>query len=976
MTQKEFQKICSSFVFATALAFLLMYGTSAQSQANGQIEGIVSDQNGSIVENVLITVTNLDTGAARTAASDRAGIYRFPLLPLGTYRIEAQAEKFKRFIREGVQLGTGKTATVDIRLETGEIQETVTVMADSSVVDAGKTDLGRVMSAGEVKNLPLISRNPYNFALLQTNVNGRPSPGNPFPTINANGYARRVNYLLDGGTNTQSDRAGVRLVLLSETLVGEVQLLTNGFAPEFGNTAGLVMNITTPSGTNVFRGSAGYRFSRTSFYSRPFFYDSPADLPENKSDGLTATFGGPVIRDRWQFFGGYEWNGRDDNISRLVTIRPNHRNALIAAGLDASIFPSVIPNWNTNNNYIFRSDADLNRSNRLTLRLIYTDAFSQNFSPTGGLSTLERAADADTAGHSFSIHLVSTSSSFLNEFRFQHAGRLSERTKNGFSGRGPSISVSNIANFGSPADANAINPLERNSQIQNNLTWIKGAAILKFGGGLNHIDNLKSSPVVASYVFPTIDAYIAARNGIDPYSYSSFTESFGDPRIKYRSSFWNLFAQADWKLTERLKINTGFRYDLYRIPAADPGAPFYASRSFHVDKFNLAPRLGIAYALSQGDRPLVVRGGAGLYFDTPWLNMYERALLRNGNQRFFDFRFLGNNGGTRAVTPPAPAFPNTFSGSLPIGPALPLQNIDRIAPDLDTMYSIHAHLQAEKAISPNLVVSVGYTRSGGRHIAVYRNINRKPVDYLADGRPVFDQNSRYDTRFGSIFMAEAAGVSQYDAIALQLTRRFSGGFQFHVGYTLSRAEDDAPEQNLATGAIQNLILTDPFNRRLDKGRSLAGQRHTFVAAAVVRPLIRGSSKMLSYFLNNNQIGMIARANSGEAFNIVSTLDLNNDGINGLDRPIGIKRNSGTTPPQYNIDLRYSRFAGLTDRHRLEIFGEFINLFNVNSIIAFNQVSVPTTPRGDLIGELPDFRSRNHSNSQDSRQLQLGIKFYF
>jgi hypothetical protein len=91
---------------------------------------------------------------------------------------------------------------------------------------------------------------------------------------------------------------------------------------------------------------------------------------------------------------------------------------------------------------------------------------------------------------------------------------------------------------------------------------------------------------------------------------------------------------------------------------------------------------------------------------------------------------------------------------------------------------------------------------------------------------------------------------------------------------------------------------------------------------------------------------------------------------------GIKRNSGTTPPQFNVDLRYSRFLNFTERYKLEVFGEFVNLFNTNSIVGFNNVTVTTNADGELVGGLPDFKARNQSTSQDSRQFQLGLKFIF
>ncbi|MGI9166272.1 MAG: hypothetical protein ACR2G5_07785, partial [Pyrinomonadaceae bacterium] len=373
--------------------------------------------------------------------------------------------------------------------------------------------------------------------------------------------------------------------------------------------------------------------------------------------------------------------------------------------------------------------------------------------------------------------------------------------------------------------------------------------------------------------------------------------------------------------------------------------------------------------------------GAGIYYDQPLLAMYQRALQISGGSRFFSLTFSGNNDGTTIPRPNAPAFPSTFSGTVPAGSVLPPQNIDTIAPDFENMSAIHANIQLEQAITNDLSFAVGYIHSAGRHIPVYRSINLIPIRFLADGRPVFSRLvnplTRYDRRFNNVLMVESAGVSEYNALTLQLTQRLSRGLQFSFNYTLSKAEDDAPEQNLITGNIQGLVLTDPNNRGLDRGYSFADQRHTFVMTLVASPKFNFDNKTLRYLFNHNQVGIISTANSGETFNIVSVSDINGDGATISDRPIGIKRNSGTTPPQFNVDLRYSRFFNFTERYRLEVFGEFQNLFNVNSIVGFNNVTVATnTTTGELIGPLPDFKARNQSASQDSRQFQLGFKFIF
>ncbi|MCE7963177.1 MAG: carboxypeptidase regulatory-like domain-containing protein [Acidobacteria bacterium ACB1] len=288
------------------------YNAQAQSQAlNGQIEGTITDSSGAAVPNATVVIKNTQTGTSRTVTTDGAGVYRAPLLPLGTYQVTVEAANFKRLVREGITLTTGQTASVNGVLEVGDVSATVTVNADAPIADSAKIDLGRVMNAREVENLPLVSRNPYNYALLQANVTGRPNAEFGVPRINANGYTRRTNYQLDGNNNTQQDRGGIRLMPISDTFISEVQLVTNGFAPEFGNTPGLIMNAITPSGTNSFHGEASYRFRRTPMSSRPFNTSPTAMKPETKVDDITGSIGGPIIKDRWHYGHSREPTGVD-----------------------------------------------------------------------------------------------------------------------------------------------------------------------------------------------------------------------------------------------------------------------------------------------------------------------------------------------------------------------------------------------------------------------------------------------------------------------------------------------------------------------------------------------------------------------------------------------------------------------------------------------------------------------------------------
>lgn len=959
----------------TAAACVILFNAraaTAQSQAlNGQIEGTVVDTTGAVIPNASITVINVETGTTRTVTSDESGVYRAPLLPLGSYRIEVQAPNFKKLVREGVTLSAGQTATLRLELQAGQIEEEVLVTSDAPIADPGKIDVGRVLDTREIQNLPLVSRNPYNFALLQANVTGRPNVEFGVPRINANGYARRTNYQLDGNNNTQSDRAGIRLMPISEVFVSEVQLVTNGFAPEFGNTPGLIMNTITPSGTNEFHGSVSYRFRRTAFSARPFFFNPNQPKPSTKVDDFSFAVGGPIVQDRWHFYTGFERVPRDlsGEPQRVITISQANRDALVAAGLSPTIFPGAIPTAQLGKFFIVRTDAQLNDAHRLVGRF---NAFRNN-SPNniaGGLNTLERSIDFVDRSDSVGVQLVSTfSPTVLNELRYQYAKRHSQQLPNEFSGTGLTIQISGVANFGAPENTNTIQPLEVSNQLLNNVTVTRGTHTMKFGGGFNVIDSTQRSGLFARYVFPSIAAYNAARTGSNPRSYTNYTETLGTPQIDYGSVFYQFFAQDDWKATQRLKVNYGVRYDLYDVPDADPNAALDFSRDFRVDKTNFAPRLGIVYALREGDRPTVLRYSAGLYYDPPLTDLYRRAILNNGTGRFTTFTVSPTSTG-------APAFPNTLGG-LPAGAALPRQSIDAVAPDFDTMYAFHTNLQAEQALTNDLSLTVGFIQSLGRHIPVYRNINPiNPVATLADGRPVFSTAVSAATRrfpqFNNILMAESVGNSSYTAGILSLNKRFSRGYQFSANYTYSHAIDDAPEQNLV--AASSLTLSDPTNRARDRGDSFADQRHTFVMSFVGRPDFKFENRTLRRLVNDNQLGFIFTANSGETFNITANRDLNNDGVSGSDRPLFIGRNTGSTPAFYNFDMRYTRFVRFGERFSLEFLAEAINVFNIKNIIGVNSV-VAVNPDGSLIAPLPDF-TRVGPQGSDSRQIQLGFKFNF
>src|SRR5437868_11738028 len=272
------------------LALALSTPAFAQSQgANGAIEGTVSDSSGGVLPGVTVTITNVDTGAERSVVSNEKGLYRAPLLPLGKYRVIAELQGFKKFEQTDITLSVGQTATVNATLSVGTVSETITVSStDIPALDIARIDIGHTMTDLEVHNLPLVARNPYNFALVQPGVTGLENVEFGVPRLAANGAAMRINYMVDGNTNTEKDRAGLRLLPMSEVMIQEVKVVTTGFAPEFGQTMGMVYNAVTPSGTNKFRGEGSYLFRRKPFSAFPFFFGCGSTTAASKCAAIAA----------------------------------------------------------------------------------------------------------------------------------------------------------------------------------------------------------------------------------------------------------------------------------------------------------------------------------------------------------------------------------------------------------------------------------------------------------------------------------------------------------------------------------------------------------------------------------------------------------------------------------------------------------------------------------------------------------------
>jgi carboxypeptidase family protein/TonB-dependent receptor-like protein len=978
------------YIFSALLSLSLTAPALAQSQgANGAIEGTISDSSGGVLPGVTVTVTNVDTGAERSVVTNEKGIYRAPLLPLGKYRVVAELQGFKKFEQKDTQLSVGQTAVVNATLSVGTVSETITVSgSDIPALDVARIDIGHTMSELEVHNLPLVARNPYNFALVQPGVTGIENVEFGVPRLAANGAAMRINYMIDGNTNTEKDRAGLRLLPMSEVMIQEVKVVTTGFAPEFGQTMGMVYNAVTPSGTNKFKGEGSYLFRRKAFSAFPFFFQcttiaancpsvdtvvaasgqsADALKPDTRVDTGTADVGGPIIKNKLFFYAGWEQTRRD--LSSGSLINQSVRDLAPTFGLKAQ--PSAVPNVQTAKFKIAKADYEVGGGNRLTTRWIQFHNDSP-YNSGGGTATLERATDFLDAMDSIAGQLVSAmGNSKLNELRFQYAHRHQSSSANSDSGTGPAITISNPAiSFGAPlsgtGQGNAGFDFKQDiTQVIDNFTYIRAAHSYKFGFDWQHIYDERTAAPQFSYTFPTTASYLAAKAGTAPFGYTTMSQITGDLSFNMATNVFSTFVQDDWQIAPKVKVLYGVRYDLYKYPAGIADAPLASTHGFNTDRNNFGPRVGVAWSI---DSNTVLRGSTGIMYDQPILGGYEQALQLSGSPRSPVYSFSGTSAG-------APAFPN---GAVSAG-TLPVQSPWAVSPDFVVAHTWQANAQLERSLGRDLTANLSVMYARGSDLPVVTNINPiNPIGTLADGRPIYSTTAsaatRLDPRFNQIQEVESIGESTFKSMTIGATKRLSHGLSLNVQYSLGKGLDNTPLLTQLT--VQSETgRSDPSNINRDLGPNPLDIRHSFNGNIVYLTENHSSNAVVRQLLSGNQIGVLLQINSGLPVNIPASRDLNGDGITS-DRPLFVARNPLYLAPRKNVDLRYTRFVPIRGSVRAEIVAELKNVFNTEQLSGITTNTV-VDALGNPAAPIPtDPYQFVNPTGYEQRKFQLGFKVRF
>ena len=344
--------LSGSFQLLSLLAILLVSANVALGQAQSNaadLQGTVKDTTGAVVPNAIVTARNAATNVSRNVTTNDEGFYRIINIPPGDYEVTVEAPNFKKAVLTKVTVTVGQAAVIDVSLEPGQITESVTISEQTSdIVETSKTAVATTIDQQRINNLPINERNYIQFALTTSTVgrdNGRPIGPAPTTGLNFGGQRGRSNLVqVDGADNTDNSVNASRSTV-SQEAVQEFQVVTNSFAPEFGRSAGGVVNVVTKSGTNDLHGNIFGFLRHRSFQARNAF--APIEDPPFTRAQYGFTIGGPFDRDRTFFFFAFEQRRRNESgfftsdvaagLTGSVTLPP------LAAGFPAQTLRNLRP---------------------------------------------------------------------------------------------------------------------------------------------------------------------------------------------------------------------------------------------------------------------------------------------------------------------------------------------------------------------------------------------------------------------------------------------------------------------------------------------------------------------------------------------------------------------------------------------------------------------------------------------------------
>jgi hypothetical protein len=902
----------------------------ARGQVAARIKGVVADSSGAPVGSAKLTATNTETEAMRTAVTDDAGRYQIVALAIGRYEVTVSKSGFQNAIRTGIRLVIGQEANVDLTLQVSAVKAEVRVSEDAPLVSPTTQDISGLVGEQQVKDLPLNGRsydlllplNPgiVNFTSLKTGGTGisNSSTANNF-AVSGNRPQQNL-FLLNGveytgAAENNMQPGGTSGMLLGVDAVREFNVQRDSYGAEFGKRPGGQVVILTQSGSNEWHGTA-FEFLRNNALDAPNFFDQ-GDVPPFQRNQFGGSVGGPLQRDKTFLFGNYE-GFRQHLHQTSATFVPD-------AASRAAAVPSVKPLLNlwptppagapdfSGIAKVFGSPLQTVREDFGTVRVDHTFSSRDTFS---GIYTIDDGDDfTATPLDPFSSDLVTLREQVLSvEETHVFSPSLLNTARVGFSRAGyfftgeptPGTPAAGVQGFltGLPVGAVVVGgSATSNPQAQLGLAGSNNGSDLRIARNLyTYVDHLimthgrhqlefggwfqqfQSNETIAlsqfgQATFTSLQTFLKG-------TISSFLLDPAPTELNWRSWFGAWFVQNSFRIRPRLTLTLGFRDEFTTgwneahrrasnytfsngIISTDPRV---GTSLFTVNNAKFLPQPRVAVAWSPFNNHTVIRGGFGMYND-----------LQDA---------LGYRADQNAPFNPTYTTPLTVS-QLPINPAGPFPATVKlipggVQPNMKTPTLISYSLRVQQQLSPNTSLTVGYVGSHGYHEIIGIDANEPfpvicpaapcPATYPLGfpkgiaGTPVLagtyfvPTTTKANPALANTWTYFSEGVSSYNALQVDLNRRFSGGLTLRGVYTFSKVLDDGDSVNATTSGGAPALASNPFNLRSDWGRGSFDVRHIGVAnVTYALPIGRGGR-----FLRDGQ-GFVSRLISGWTVNSIVTL---------------------------------------------------------------------------------------------------------
>lgn len=919
----------------------------AQEAVNhGSVAGRIVDATGAAIADAQVTAREVATGVRQAGAVDREGRFRFPYLRPGRYEIGISAPGFAAVTR-GLTIAAGSAFDLPIELAAGAT-DSVVVTAEATVIEAARSQIAATLRQTEVQAVPLNGRNFLDLALLApgvspTNVGGGTQlfpETSAVPGVGLSVASQRNlsnNFMVDG-LSANDDAAALSGISFSVDAIGQMQIVTSGGQAELGRALGGYVNVTTRSGTDVWRGDAYGFFRDDSLNGRNALSGSKLPMHQNQFGG---SLGGPIVRQKTFVFGNIE--RRDLRQSGLTTIRAADVEAinarLAAAGYRGlPVATGIYSNPVDTLHALTKLDHHVGSGAHLSLRYSSYAASSENARGAGGTSAPSASAGLDNLDQTLASGVVlGLSSRTLLEARGQIArGDLEALPTDP---AGPSVTIPGVASFGRLATS-PTGRLGTLTQAVVNVLHQRGAHAFRVGVDVLHNDVAITFPRAqqGTYTFASLANFLAGT-----YSNSGFTQTFGDTAVSLDNPNMGLYVQDEWRAGGHVTINAGLRYDLQWL------------ETITTDRDNISPRIGVAWSPTDARR-LVVRASAGRFYDRVPLRALGNALLSAGNTT--DPANLRQTSVTLSPAQAgAPVFPDVLAAVVPTTTLVNFTTMDR---ELQNAYSNQMSVELERQLGEGASIGVSYQRLRGHGLLMQINQNVPACAAVAGNNgcrpnPAFANNNQY----------RAAGRSEYDGLHVSLVKRSGGWGSYRLSYTLSKSMNNLGETFFAAPL-------DPLDLSKDWGRSDDDQRHRLMVSGTVTSPVQMASRWWHHIVRDTQLSGTVQYYSALPFNILTgATTIQGTAARPVVNGAPIERNVGKGSPFSTVNVRIARQLRFGTRVTGDLLLEAFNLFDRRNDLA--RVAVFGT------GSYPDAPAATFGQVTvvgDPRLLQLGFRVRF